>query len=170
MPSRSNVAKDSGFTIRMPSQLVVEIEKLAVRRNMKRSELIRQLIEREIVDNQRDIWVRRAWIRQKVVRRCFVCTAFVRTGYTCATCRTSRWDQIVVDGNVVPIPSMLPMPLSARPDLRDNAWQTAEQVVLDAFAPVVGIIYELITKNDCLEPTNLDEIADLLDLATSIKK
>lgn len=170
MPKASKVPKDSALTLRVPTKLLRLIDKAADRRNVNRSEIVRQAVERLAMDEQSMNVLKRAWVRRKIVRRCMICSAFVQAGFTCRTCRTTRWDSIVVEGNVVPIPSMLPIPVTARPDMRDTRWQTAEQVVLDAFSPLVATVYELLTTSDSLEPTNLDEVRELLVLAASLNK
>jgi len=170
MPQASKVSKDLVVGIKVPAKLLELVDDAARRRGTNRSELVRQAVQRLAMDEQRIEVRKRAWIRRAIVRRCMICRAFVRSGFTCQTCRTVRWDSIVVDGNVVPIPSMLPIPVTARPDVRDSRWQTAEQVVLDAFSPLVATVYELLTTSDSYEPTNLDEVRDLLVLAASLNK
>jgi hypothetical protein len=57
----------------------------------------------------------------------------------------------------------------SRPDKRDPRWHDAEAVVLDAYAPVVAIVYEALTGEDALEMTDLDDVADLLAMAASLR-
>lgn len=170
MAKASKVSKDATVTLRLPAKLLNYVDMAAKRRHMSRAELARQALEQLAMDELSMNSQRRAWIRRSIVRRCMICRAFVRSGFTCRTCRTMRWDSIVVEGNVVPIPSLTPFPVSARPDMRDSRWQTAEQVVLDAFSPLTAVVYELLTTNNSYEPTNLDEVRDLLVLAASINK
>jgi predicted transcriptional regulator len=170
MSKASKVPNRATVTLRISTKLMNYVDMAATRRHMSRAELARQALEQLAMDEMSMNSQRRSWIRRSIVRRCMICRAFVRSGFTCRTCRMTRWDSLVVEGNVVPIPSMTPFPVSARPDMRDSRWQIAEQVVLDAFSPLTGTIYELLTTNNSYEPTNLDEVRDLLVLAASINK
>ena len=103
------------------------------------------------------------------LRRCVSCGAFVRHGFTCKTCRVSAADSIVVGGVAVPLPLLPRRPFSARPDLRDPRWMDAEAITLEAFSPIVAIVYERLTGDPSLEMTDLDDVADLLTMAASLR-
>jgi len=137
------------------------------RRLSNRSELIRLLIEREVADLGRPSGKVHSR-RLRRLRRCVSCTAFVRNGYTCKTCRVFPGDTLVIDGRKVPSPTLPRHPMPLRPDLRDPRWAEAEAVVLDAYAPIVGMVYERLTGADSFEMTDLDDVADLLAMAGSL--
>lgn len=158
---------DADLRVRCPARLVAEFEASAKRQGTTRSELLRRLVEREVA-NTAPPGRRRTSRRRRRLRRCISCNAFVRNSYTCRYCRPVLGDSILVAGNVVPIPSLDRTPMPVRPDLRDPRWADAESAVLDAFAPVVAIVYEVLSQDSALEVTDLDEIADILAMAASI--
>lgn len=157
---------DADLRVRCPKRLVEEFERAAKLQGVTRSELLRRLVEREVASTAKP-GTRRTSRRRRRLRRCVTCSAFVRNSYTCRYCRPVLGDSILVAGNVVPIPSLDRDRLPLRPDLRDSRWADAEAAVLDAFAPVVAIVYEVLSQDDALEVTDLDEIADILAMAAS---
>lgn len=162
------VAKPSMLRVRMPQQVIDALDEKCKHLKVSRSERVRQLLERDILEEVRPARHRYAR-RLRRLRRCISCSAFVRNGYTCRTCRVNLIDSVVIDGQVFPLPHLPRRPVAARPDMRDPRWEDAEAVVLDAYAPVVAIIYEAITGEDSLEMTDLDDIADLLTMAATLR-
>jgi len=45
----------------------------------------------------------------------------------------------------------------------------AEAITLEAFSPIVAIVYERLTGDPSLEMTDLDDVADLLTMAASLR-
>lgn len=154
--------------VRVPQRVMDAFTDSCRRDGVTTSERLRQLVERDIAEST-DARPRIFARRLRRIRRCICCGAFVRNGYTCKTCRIALVDVIDIGGNLGPIP-FLPRPdLPLRPDVRDGRWPDAEAVVLDAFAPVVAIVYEAITGESSFETTDLDDIADLLAMAASLR-
>lgn len=154
--------------MRCPQAVLDRFDAEARRRRMTRSELLRQVIEREVLNAPPRAETPRSIRRLRRLRRCVSCSAFVRNGYTCKSCRRAGSDSVVIAGLPVPLPHLTRAPLVARPDVRDPAWLDAEAIVLDAFAPVVAIVYEFLSQSDTYEMTDLDDVADLLSMAASL--
>jgi hypothetical protein len=152
----------------MAQQLIDAFDANCARLGVSRSERVRQLLERDIASTRTD-GGRRVGRRLRRLRRCVSCSAFVRHGYTCKTCRSTLADSVVIAGQVFPLPDLPRQRLVSRPDARDPRWHDAEAVVLDAYAPIVAIVYEALTGEDSLEMTDLDDIADLLAMATTLR-
>lgn len=152
----------------MTQQLIDAFDAHCHRIGVNRSERVRQLVERDTLTGQPP-GTRRVGRRLRRLRRCASCGAFVRNGFTCRTCRTTIIDSVVIAGQVFPLPTTPRRPINARPDVRDPRWDDAEAVVLDAYAPLVAIIYEALTGEDSLEMTDLDDIADLLAMAATLR-
>ncbi len=150
----------------MPQQVIDLLDAKCASLKVSRSERVRQLVERDILTDAKPR-PNRLSRRLRRLRRCVTCSAFVRNGYTCKTCRITLVDSVSLGGRTVALP-YLPRPgLQARPDVRDPAWAHAEAIVLDAYAPVVAIVYEAVSGEDSYEMTDLDDIADLLAMAAS---
>lgn len=166
--AQHKVATAAVLRVRMPKELIEAFDARCRRLRVSRSERVRQLIEREAltVDGP---GVGKVARRLRRLRRCVCCGAFVRRGYTCKTCREGLVDSVVIAGQVFPLPELPRRALASRPDLRDPRWDDAEAVVLDAYAPLVAIVYEALTGEDSLEMTDLDDIADLLAMAASLR-
>lgn len=153
----------------MPRQLAEQFDEVVKTEGVTKSEFLRGVIEREVLE-ARQVPGRKypRYYRRLRLRRCISCGAFVRRGYTCKTCRLAAPDRVIVSGVVVPNP-LLPRPrLHARPDVRDPKWVDAEAVILEALSPLVGIVYEYISGADALEVTDLDDVADVLAMASSL--
>lgn len=166
--TQHKVTTASVLRARMPQQLIDAFDANCKRLGVVRSERVRQLIERD-VQTEQPIGTRRVGRRLRRLRRCASCGAFVRNGYTCRVCRTTIIDSVVIGGQVFPLPTTPRRSVQSRPDMRDPRWDDAEAVVLDAYAPLVAIIYEALTGEDSLEMTDLDDIADLLAMAASLR-
>lgn len=166
--AQHKVATASMLRVRMPQELIDAFDARCRRLGIGRSERVRQLIERDAqtIDGPGIGKVAR---RLRRLRRCVCCGAFVRHGFTCKTCRDGLIDSVVIAGQVFPLPELPRRALASRPDTRDPRWDDAEAVVLDAYAPLVAIIYEALTGEDSLEMTDLDDIADLLAMAASLR-
>lgn len=167
MTARRNVTKDADIRLRVPSKIKDEFARVAARLQTTPSELMRRLMEAEIA-TYRSIPLRPTARRLRRLRRCLSCGAFVRSGYTCKLCRPPLGDRILFGGAELPVPSIQLNPLPLRPDVRDPSWAEAEAVVLDAYAPIVALVYECLSGNPSFEMTDLDDIADLLTMAASI--
>lgn len=154
--------------VRMPQQLIAAFDANCARLGVSRSERVRQLLERDVQSEPRTGLARLAR-RLRRLRRCVCCGAFVRQGYTCRTCRVTLTDSVVIAGQAFPLPELPRRPIASRPDVRDPRWHDAEAVVLDAYAPVVAIVYEALTGEDSLEMTDLDDVADLLAMAATLR-
>lgn len=159
---------DADIRVRVPRAYIDLLDKQAAKVGLSRSEWLRQLVERALNEKVREQAPRRLR-RFRRLRRCISCGAFVRNSYTCRMCRTTMTDRVVLGGAVVPNPLLPREGFRTRPDIRDPRWHQAEAVVLDAFAPVVAVMYEIISGVDSYEPTDLDEIADLLTVAASLQ-
>lgn len=166
--AQHKVTTASMLRVRMPQELIDAFDARCKRLRVSRSERVRQLIEREAMtmDGPGNGKVAR---RLRRLRRCVSCGAFVRLGYTCKICRETLIDSVVIAGQVFPLPELPRRALASRPDTRDPRWDDAEAVILDAYAPLVGIVYEALTGEDSLEMTDLDDIADLLAMAASLR-
>lgn len=168
MTPRRKVAKDETLRVRIPSAVLAAFDKHCGSLQLSRSERLRQLVERSIAEDV-PVSSRGGARRLRRVRRCVCCSAFVRNGFTCKTCRSTITDSIVVGGMVVPIPYLHRQGMVLRPDVRDSRWSDAEAITLDAFAPVVAIVYEVLSGDPSFEMTDLDDIADLLSMAVSLR-
>lgn len=159
---------DADIRVRVPRAYIDILDRQAKKLGLSRSERLRQVVERAVAEEVRDKVSNRVR-RFRRLRRCISCGAFVRNSYTCAMCRAHGVDQLVIGGVAVPNPLLPREDIRSRPDIRDPRWHGAEALVLDAFAPVTAILYELMSGQDSYEPTDLNEIADLLRVAASLQ-